>query len=542
MIQSQPDESHHGQTDLHGKGGWFVSVISKLVLILVCSRLFAADWIAEDGWWLSWLSMAGFVWVVSRAKPIEAGVYGLIMGLIGLGTSFWWAQNMLSYVMNDEGYLPKVVFGSLIAWESMVFVAVGCSIASLRKKYTNSVGLLVPMCLWIVAEAYLPRIFRWSLGHSQLGSIPLVQTAEIGGPSMVSIVVLAAACVPTLFFDWYLAKGTLRSRVASRGLVVAISIVVVSLAYGYFRLWSFDLSVETSLRVGVVQEDPADIEGILRMSARSRLLAPIDLLVWPESTLGTHAFSLKSFRDSEQVLKLSKPPFINPEPIIGMSCPLMVGGRSFNGTPNQSVPEYQTAFLLNTEGSILDRYHKRSLMPLGEYVPGEKTMPWLHDLFQLGQYIENGISAQPFALPTGERIGVIICYEDTMSEITRQSVNAGAQLLVCIINDSAFDSPVALRQHLKLSRLRAIENRRSLIRCAGTGVSCVVDPFGNLHHALDANETGAFVAEVPILDGMTLFQLLGEWPPLVALSIVLGFLVLDHLRTRRKLVSASIQN
>jgi apolipoprotein N-acyltransferase len=63
-----------------------------------------------------------------------------------------------------------------------------------------------------------------------------------------------------------------------------------------------------------------------------------------------------------------------------------------------------------------------------------------------------------------------------------------------------------------------------------------------LHHALDANETGAFVAEVPILDGMTLFQLLGEWPPLVALSIVLGFLVLDHLRTRRKLVSASIQN
>jgi apolipoprotein N-acyltransferase len=174
-------------------------------------------------------------------------------------------------------------------------------------------------------------------------------------------------------------------------------------------------------------------------------------------------------------------------------------------------------------------------MPIGEYVPGEKTMPWLHNWFQLDQYIESGKSDDPVALPGGEKIGVIICYEDTMAEVTRKTVAAGAQLLVCIINDSAFQSPVALRQHLKLSRLRSIEDRRFLVRCAGTGVSCVIDPVGNIHQTLDADETGAFVADVKLLDGATPFQWMGEWPPMVAITIVAWYLLKEHFRSRRQL-------
>ncbi len=534
MLNTLPEISQQSMeaADLGSRRPY--QILVKLASIVVFSQLFALDWIGDDGWWLTWVSMAGFVLVASRSKPVEAGCYGLVMGLLGLGASFWWAQDMLAYILNDEGYLPKLVFAGLIAWESLIFVAVASTIATLRNKHRDSVGLLVPMCVWIAAEAYLPRIFRWSLGHAQLGAIPLVQTAELGGASMVSILVLSAACIPTLIVDLLTFKDTPRAERSRKGIVSAIIVILVFCGYGFIRIQATDFtSSGKDFRIGVVQEDPADRDGIPNMRNRSSQLDQADLLVWPESTLGIHSFKLTSFGDPEQVLKFSKPPSISPEPLIGLSAPLIVGGRSFDGTPDQSVPEYQTAFLLGSDGSILERYHKRSLMPLGEYVPGEKVMPWLHNWFQLGQHFETGKSDDPVSLPSGEKIGVIICYEDTMSEVTRKTVAAGAQLLVCIINDSAFQSPIALRQHLKLSRLRAVENRRSLVRCAGTGVSCVVDSVGNLHHALDADLSGAFVAEVKLLDGATLFQWLGDWPAIIALVIVALYLLKDHFRSRR---------
>jgi apolipoprotein N-acyltransferase len=534
MLNTQPEFSIQGRDASTNIVRRWMSVLAKLASIVVCSQLFALDWIDKDGWWLSWLSMAGFVLVVSRSKPVEAALYGLIMGLLGLGASFWWAQDMLAYVLNVEGSLPKMVFAGLIAWETIIFVVVGSSIAALRRSGDSAVGLFIPMCAWIAIEAYLPRVFRWSLGHSQLGALPLVQAAELGGPSMVSILVLAAACIPTLILDWLMLRGSLRSLAARNGLAIAFTIVVLFISYGLIRVQSIDSSMGKNLRIGVVQEDPATNDGIPRMRNGSLSLGPVDLLVWPESTLGIHAFSLSSFSDPEGVVKSSKPPHISAEPLMGLPSPLIVGGRSFDGTPDQSVPEYQTAFLLSQDGSILERYHKRSLMPIGEYVPGEEIMPWLHNWFQLGQYTERGKSDDPLSLPGGEKIGVIICYEDTMAEVTRKTVAAGAELLVCIINDSAFQSPVALRQHLKLSRLRAIENRRYFVRCAGTGVSCVVSPSGHLHHTLDADETGAFAADVRLLSGSTPFQLLGEWPPMVASAIVVFYLLRDHYRSRRK--------
>mgnify|MGYP003927467285 CR=1 FL=1 len=71
-----------------------------------------------------------------------------------------------------------------------------------------------------------------------------------------------------------------------------------------------------------------------------------------------------------------------------------------------------------------------------------------------------------------------MCYEDIVLQYARDSVVAGAEVLVSLINGSAFENPLALEQHFQLALLRALENRRPLIRCAGTGVSAIVDPIG----------------------------------------------------------------
>lgn len=499
-----------------------VVVIAKVTFLVLLGGFFSLDWTRADGWWITWISMAGFLTVAARSTPRGAAFYGLLFGAISLGLSFSWAEQMLAYVMNQEGTNPRLVFSLLVAWESLLFVIVGYAVAATRNRQLTVTGMLIPICLWIVLEAFLPRVFRWTLAHSQLGALTLVQSVDLGGTSAVSLMVLCIAFLPTLVLDMLSPKTHLRHSSARRGLAVCAIVFAATLGYGIVRTNVLDQKAGTPLQVGVVQEDPSLRVGLPNMRERSLAMNDVDLFIWPESTLGVHSGDLTSFADAEHVLELSKPPMINSEHLVGLPASVILGGRSFYGDRDTETPVYQTAFLVDTTGKIVDRYHKRSLLPLGEYVPGEKTFPQLHDWFQLGEYFEPGTSDSPLTIPGGHKIGVIICYEDTIAEVTRKTVAAGAEMLVCIINDSAFESPVARRQHLKLARLRAIENRRYLVRSAGTGVSCIINPWGSYDQYLDADLTGAFQSELYLRRDKTLYQVLGNWPAWVAIVVLVG--------------------
>lgn len=499
-----------------------VVVLAKVTFLVLLGGFFSLDWTGADGWWITWVSMAGYLTVAARSTPGAAAFYGFLFGTISLGLSFSWAEQMLAYVMNQEGTNPKFVFSLLVAWESLLFVVVGYAVATVRQRHSTVTGMLIPICLWIVLEAFLPRVFRWTLAHSQLGALTLVQSIDLGGTSAVSLMVLSIAFVPTLMWDMLSPQTHMRRASARRGLAVCAFVFVSTLGYGIIRSSLLDQKAGTPIQIGVVQEDPSLRAGLPNMRERSLAMKDVDLFIWPESTLGVHSGDLTSFADAERVLEFSKPPMINSEPLVGLPASVILGGRSFYGDRDSETPVYQTAFMVDTTGAIVDRYHKRSLLPLGEYVPGEKTFPELHDWFQLGEYFEPGTSDSPLTIPAGHKIGVIICYEDTIAEVTRKTVAAGAEMLVCIINDSAFESPVARRQHLKLARLRAIENRRYLVRSAGTGVSCIVNPWGSYDQYLDADLTGAFQSEVYLRSDKTLYQMLGNWPAWVAIALLVG--------------------
>ncbi|MCS7303894.1 MAG: hypothetical protein NZ602_02135, partial [Thermoguttaceae bacterium] len=94
-------------------------------------------------------------------------------------------------------------------------------------------------------------------------------------------------------------------------------------------------------------------------------------------------------------------------------------------------------------------------------------------------------------------------------QYARDSVAAGADVLVSLINGSAFENPLALEQHFQLSLLRAVENRRSFIRCAGTGVSAIVDPTGHIRDRLPTQTEGVLVGEVPLVEGRTIYSKIG---------------------------------
>ncbi len=309
--------------------------------------------------------------------------------------------------------------------------------------------------------------------------------------------------------------------------------IVVSLIYGRYCLnyWSDKSSHGPLYSIAAIQEDPAYVDSIEKMrKATDHLKEPFDLICWPESTLGTISTELATLADADAVRSASLPPMVDVVPILGLPKPLIVGGRSFDGKPSETSPQHQSAFVIDSNGDVLGHYHKRRLMPLGEYVPGEMRWSWLHDWFQLNEYIIPGTQVDPICMPDEAKVGILVCFEDIITEVSRSTVAAGAEVLVCIINASAFENPVALEQHMHLARLRTIENRRYLVRVAGTGITCVIAPSGAISRSVDVASSAAFIAKTERITSRTLYTRLGNWTPWAAM-LSLGFaLIWKRLR------------
>jgi len=93
-------------------------------------------------------------------------------------------------------------------------------------------------------------------------------------------------------------------------------------------------------------------------------------------------------------------------------------------------------------------------------------------------------------------------------------VDNGADVIVSLINGSSFKATLTLLQHRLLAQLRAVENRRCLLRCAATGETCIVSPVGTISERLPLHEQGVLTARVPLLSDRPLGRSLGQAFPL----------------------------
>jgi apolipoprotein N-acyltransferase len=170
-------------------------------------------------------------------------------------------------------------------------------------------------------------------------------------------------------------------------------------------------------------------------------------------------------------------------------------------------------------------------MPFGEYVPGSDLYPEVRRHFSMQDLFTAGVDARVLTWEQGPRLGVMLCYEDMIPSAARSLVHTSANVLVSLINGSAFTTPLTLAQHRLLSQLRAVECRRSLVRCAATGETCVISPTGEVTASLPLHARAALVADVPILEHTTLACRIGPAFPLACGAAALTLAV--HGRTRR---------
>jgi apolipoprotein N-acyltransferase len=167
-----------------------------------------------------------------------------------------------------------------------------------------------------------------------------------------------------------------------------------------------------------------------------------------------------------------------------------------------------SAVLLGPDGGELGRYDKIDLVPFGEYVP-----PAFSFVNRITQEAGDFVPGEEIkVLPAGsQKLGVFICYEAAFPDLVRQFAAGGANVLINLSNDGYFGHSQARAQHLLIARMRAVENRRFLIRSTNDGLSAVIDPAGKLIQSLPAFRQLAAVIHYATIHDVTFYTKYGDW-------------------------------
>ena len=165
-------------------------------------------------------------------------------------------------------------------------------------------------------------------------------------------------------------------------------------------------------------------------------------------------------------------------------------------------------------------YHKRHLVPFGEFMPFRGLLAWMEEMVVIPMSDLGSGQGRPLLKSDGISIGVSICYEDAYGNEVIDAFPE-ANLLVNVSNDAWFGDSLAPHQHLEIARLRALETRRYLLRATNTGISAVIDPKGKILGRSPQFETDVLTATITPLQGLTPFARWGNWPLITLLSLSL---------------------
>jgi apolipoprotein N-acyltransferase len=468
------------------------------------------------------------------SRPRLALVFGTLGGMLGIACSFHWGVAALRQTFDATFWMSWAIFAGLIAIEGFAF-GLFCYLASLASHKGVGWMWLTP-CAWTAIEFWYPRVFPWKLGYTQLEFLPLIQIAELFGPTSIGFVMTAVTMIPALWLLWWGGGQRLRERQAAAVLTVAgISVLVATLIFGAIRIHQYDAwsAAAPKLKLALIQADPAYQGTEQKLLDRTLAVQDhVDLICWPESSLGVYSEELAHFRDAALIAKHCRSFRDLSEPMRGITRHLLAGGKLYRAGAGDEGPYSMAGFLMGPEQDILGRYKKRTLMPFGEYIPGQQWWPWIREYATLHDIIEAGADPRPLSMLGGQKLGLVICYEDTQPHRARATTNAGAEALFSLIQGTAFENSLTLIQHQRLAAMRAVENRRYFVRCASTGVSCIFDATGRSVAALPLQTEGTLVAEIRLLNAQSLYARFGDFFAVACTLVAAGVIVLGNYRGR----------
>ena len=498
----------------------------NLGLALLSAVLLSFSWPVIGSSWLifiAWLPLLLLAEQASRNDEFQLGLKPFFF--LSHLTFFIWNVGTTWWIVNASGVGAALAFIANSFLMAMVFVAV----VWLRKKNArlNTPWLLIPF--WLAGE-YLHHDWDLSwpwltLGNAFADNIQIIQWYEYTGSSGGSAWIL---CVNILMLNLYRNFTTQKSiKPAVRTLAIVL-LLPLAVSLSLFLTWK---PKGDSAAVSLVQPniDPYgfkfdfstldnQLDSFLKLAA-TVTDSSTQWLIGPETAL-VRSIDEDEFEDSKRIQKLRalEQQFPNLNILIGAEThkiyypgqPTSVSARKDASGIHYDV--YNTAVLLNNPAIF---YHKSKLVPGVEQMP----FPWFFRLFEDFAIELGGTSGtlgkqdERTVMPArdGKTIAApAICYESVFGDFLTQYVRKGAGFIAIITNDGWWGDTPGYKQHLAYAKLRAIENRRDVVRSANTGISCFINQRGEITKQLSYWKSGAIKQNIACNTDLTLFSRTGD--------------------------------
>jgi apolipoprotein N-acyltransferase len=480
------------------------------------------------GWWpLTFVGIGVFLVSVRGRRAGGAFLTGFIGGLVFYFVQISWAALFL-------GPVPLSALSTLEA----LFVGAGAVLISLAYRlipriWTSRLGRLgflplIVASLWVLREAVSGSWpyggFSWARvaeSQSQSPFASLFSWIGISGVSfvMVFLVALALEC-------WELP----RVSVQAGGILVVGATALVLLVP------SFPIVLKGTTTVAAVQGDgpagyfdPHDYGDLL--AAQFKATTPLfssrrklDMVIWPEGA--SDIDPVAADRAPDEDVAATEFDDVSRR----LHAPLLAGTIQHRGTKY-----YNTSLLWEAGKGAVDHYDKKHPVPFGEYVPDRAfwraLAPSLIDL--IGRDYTPGTTSTVFNV-NGVIAGIDICFDITDDGVMRDSIRAGAQILIAQTNNADFGHTDESVQQLAIARIRAMELGRTLVNDSTVGTTAIVLADGSTVAQLPTYKPGVLVATVPLSTTITPATVWGQPYELLLELLGLGGLGIAMFWTRKK--------
>jgi apolipoprotein N-acyltransferase len=414
--------------------------------------------------------------------------------------------------------------------------------------------------------------YPWlALSYTQLKSLYWVQFADITGSTGVSFVIVLINIL--VLKSIYVIKSYEGSQRKIKNLLLhplflkyaipLFLLIVLPYVYGIIRIRDFKhgelLKRCETVNLGIIQPainpwnkwETSSLGQIQKHIAISDSLVAatgkLDALIWSETAIlyvnydvnflhdfaflrrwmNNYNFSLISGFADMKLYKKGETPSI--------------AAKAFRGDSSMIYDSYNSVLLLNPDSTKSEPqiYHKMRLTPFGERIPYMEVFSFARKWLEWGVGISSWAKGKEQKLLTLETangrhipFAPVICIESIYPGFVRGFVEKGAEFITIITNDAWYDHTFGPEQHYQIARMRAIETRRYIARCANTGVSGFIQAGGEtLLRAPQYKATG-IAATIPLLQNKSYYDIYGDW--IVYISLFISFFVLVFSLVKQK--------
>ncbi|CAK8712911.1 Apolipoprotein N-acyltransferase [Candidatus Electrothrix laxa] len=505
------------------------------------------------GWWpLLFVALVPLLSALGRLSTKQTICMGMTCGLLYYTSLFYWIIPVLKRF--GGLHLAAAAFALLLLAAYMtIYITLFCLLLNGLLVRSKSRGQAAALLLLAAPPAWtgldflhgvLFTGFPWmDLGYALYRQPLLIQAADLGGHYLITFSVVLINALLFWLADRIrvsLSSSSTSSKVSDYHFGHPVTVFLLLSCLGgysvvrYQQISSESVAADTAF-VSAVQ---GNIEQSLKWSPRQKentverylsLSAQVlggeekpELVIWPETAL--------PFYPAREPLMNRVRDFVRKNEVR-----LLTGSPYFTVDPQKkkSVAYSNSALLLDRSGRLSARYNKQHLVPFGEYVPLRTYLWFIKPLVELIGDFTPGDSFEPL---DADRVqaGVLICFESIFPDIARQEVAEGANLLVNLTNDAWYGKSSAPYHSWAMTVFRAVENRRSLVRSANTGISGFISPTGEIKEESPLFKSETVSARTPLLTGHTVFMYGGYHFGAICLALVPFLLYLATRKQQRK--------